>query len=454
MNTIRFCIFLFITWNIANNIISAQPLSDELRFDEHNLYSQNILSNDDINILKAADLMAQGNFLEASSIYQNLYESTREYYFIKQMALAQSQAGNIEKSLEFAKKYQELSKDVDDLETNLIIAEDHIRKGEYNLASILLEKSLQTTPRLQTHYILSNIYMQQKMPDKALEHFIAIYNDEMSMGTKFKLESLNHIITIYLQQEEINKALIYLNEYIANNEYEINIQNFLALYTKLKKVEILKENLQKRFAEVQSIENARMLIGVLIQLKEHNEALKILKQNEFLFEQNGKEMFMQIYADKGDFKQATKIAKELYNQTHQIDFLALSAIYEYEVIDNKNKTTLGPIIKTLQFVIEQRDNELKAQNKKSGKEEAFFYNFLGYILIDYNIDIDKGLEYINMALAIQPNSAEYLDSLAWGFYKKGDCKKAQETFQLILPAQIESLQELQEHNALIQKCKY
>ena len=64
------------------------------------------------------------------------------------------------------------------------------------------------------------------MPDKALEHFIAIYNDEMSMGTKFKLESLNHIITIYLQQEEINKALIYLNEYIANNEYEINIQNF------------------------------------------------------------------------------------------------------------------------------------------------------------------------------------------------------------------------------------
>ena len=347
MNTIRFCIFLFITWNIANNIISAQPLSDELRFDEHNLYSQNILSNDDINILKAADLMAQGNFLEASSIYQNLYESTREYYFIKQMALAQSQAGNIEKSLEFAKKYQELSKDVDDLETNLIIAEDHIRKGEYNLASILLEKSLQTTPRLQTHYILSNIYMQQKMPDKALEHFIAIYNDEMSMGTKFKLESLNHIITIYLQQEEIDKALIYLNEYIANNEYEINIQNFLALYTKLKKVEVLKENLQKRFAEVQSIENARMLIGVLIQLKEHNEALKILKQNEFLFEQNGKEMFMQIYADKGDFKQATKIAKELYNQTHQIDFLALSAIYEYEVIDNKNKTMLDSLKNSL-----------------------------------------------------------------------------------------------------------
>ena len=56
--------------------------------------------------------------------------------------------------------------------------------------------------------------------------------------------------------------------------------------------------------------------------------------------------------------------------------------------------------------------------------DAVYMNYLGYILIDHDIDLKKGMKYIREALKKKPNSGYYLDSLAWGYYKLGQCHKA------------------------------
>lgn len=52
--------------------------------------------------------------------------------------------------------------------------------------------------------------------------------------------------------------------------------------------------------------------------------------------------------------------------------------------------------------------------------QAMLNNNLGYLLVDENRDIDRGLRLIQRAVADEPLSAVYLDSLGWAYYKKGD----------------------------------
>ena len=57
-------------------------------------------------------------------------------------------------------------------------------------------------------------------------------------------------------------------------------------------------------------------------------------------------------------------------------------------------------------------------------ENANAWNYLGYMLIDFDQDVDRGIEYVQKALRIEPNNPAYLDSLGWGYFKKKEFKKA------------------------------
>lgn len=433
----------------TTSVASKSPSSESIP----NSTATKSKSSYDFSMLQAADLMNQGQFLEAGAIYQKLYKQTKEPYFMKQVALTQSQAGEIEAAAQTAKQYQTLSKDVDDFDTNLIIAEDHLQKKQYNLAIILLEQTLTRHDTLQIHYILSNLYMQQGQPQKALKHFISIYNDEMSAETKLRLEAFNNIVSIYLQNKEVDKALEYLNGYIANNEYSLNLENFFTLYAKLDKLEMLQESLKKRFMEDKNVENARMLIAILAQQNHYKEAATLLKEYESNLGIDGKEMLMQVFAEDKQYSEAMKMARSLYEQTDRTELLGMSAIYEYEGMNPKTKKSLQSVVQTLQTMIAKRNAELQSANGNLTQSDAFFYNFLGYLMINHDINIDEGMQYVSKALAVEPTSIEYLDSLAWGFYKKGDCKQAQETFSLIAEDKMKQIPELIEHEAAIKACK-
>jgi tetratricopeptide (TPR) repeat protein len=56
-------------------------------------------------------------------------------------------------------------------------------------------------------------------------------------------------------------------------------------------------------------------------------------------------------------------------------------------------------------------------------------NNLGYFLIDKDININEGVELIDRALALSPDSYYILDSKGWGLYKKGKYKEALEFMQ-------------------------
>ena len=60
----------------------------------------------------------------------------------------------------------------------------------------------------------------------------------------------------------------------------------------------------------------------------------------------------------------------------------------------------------------------------SDPENHIALNNLGYILIDHDIDVNKGLSFVEKALSYSPEEPSYLDSKAWGLYKTGKYEEA------------------------------
>ena len=52
------------------------------------------------------------------------------------------------------------------------------------------------------------------------------------------------------------------------------------------------------------------------------------------------------------------------------------------------------------------------------------YNYIGYMWLDADKNIDQAGEFIRKALEAEPDNAAYLDSLGWYYYKKGEYEQA------------------------------
>ena len=62
-------------------------------------------------------------------------------------------------------------------------------------------------------------------------------------------------------------------------------------------------------------------------------------------------------------------------------------------------------------------------------EDSDIMNFLAYILIDKDRNINEGLELVDKALELSPENYDMLDTKGWGLYKQGKYKEALEILQ-------------------------
>jgi tetratricopeptide (TPR) repeat protein len=179
---------------------------------------------------------------------------------------------------------------------------------------------------------------------------------------------------------------------------------------------------------------AQKLIEFYSSKKNFSEAISFLKESGF-----DDMILLDIYTAKKDFKSAMALAQKLYEKDNNPTLLAKSAILEYESSQNKdNKTMLKSVQKKFEQVIDTLKNSM-------------YYNYYGYILIEHEIDIDKGIKLVKKALKDEPNSDYYIDSLAWGMYKKGECAQASILIDKISKEESDQ-KEIREHKQLIKNC--
>ncbi len=151
-------------------------------------------------------------------------------------------------------------------------------------------------------------------------------------------------------------------------------------------------------------------------------------------------VLLSLYINNKSYGKAAKLSKKLYDKEGDITYLGQYAIFTYESAEDKSDPVmLQEVMVIFKRVIEQSDN-------------ALYYNYLGYLMIDHDLGVKEGMLYVKKALELEPDSPYYKDSLGWGYYKEGRCEEA---FKLIKEVEEElgsEDEEIKSHLEAIKKC--
>gem|GEM_PF-1719234 len=253
--------------------------------------------------------------------------------------------------------------------------------------------------------------------DKSGRDFEAIsyYNRVISLGGLLKKKAQLAAALIFLRNERYDKAAKLFDELLKNNPENYDIRYRLALaekgagrlisaYRLFSRIDIKSDlyvdavvNMAEIKATLNKNKDGLYLINNALKLKQNNKKLEMAKA-VLLNSLKRYDEAVRLYL---------KLAKYEKNSDYKENLYIRAADTEYEKMHNLKKTI----------------SILKDLIKKSPKSPEAL-NFLGYVYIDNNINVKKGIRLVKRALKIYPGWFFYLDSLGWGYYKLGKYKKA------------------------------
>lgn len=404
--------------------------------------------NEDDYMFKALDLQKKDP-RKARDMYLVLYEETQKIEYLKESILLSVGFEPPQMALSYIEDFLRKNGDESsapisqDMEINKASLDVYFRLNQLENALKLAKyiESKEDEPAI--HNVLGVLYLNLNQKDEAFKHFEILYNQTRSP------EVLQQLLVLYKQNGKVSKAVELLDSYLAEYPCGEDIcLEALLLYDRAGQIQKLQVILQEQYDQEPNIANAKNLIYAYTLGQKYAQALQIARnyplEPRILFE---------LYVGAKDYKNAQKSAIEAYKSYKEPVYLGFSYLYAFEnLADKQDKSSVKSLITDMQRTIDliQKDSFVDSQKENN---LGVFYNFVGYLMIDYDIDLEKGVWYVQKALEIAPNDVAYLDSLAWGYYKQNECKKALEVFSKIPKKEIKKDDELSTHSKKLNLCK-
>ena len=381
-------------------------------------------------ILFALDAQNRGDDAQAVGYYDLLYERTKKGLY-RDQAMSALIHGRyyddvVERVLSMRQNSEAISEQNQRYFIIALLSGSEIESAKEE-ALVLTQKS----PTEENYLILAEVYLLEKDYDKTLEALEKAYSLNYSEQVLDKIALL-----MYTNMNRRNEAIERLQQHIEHFGYSLAVTKRLAAFYGDQRNEA---GLLETYPRLYDLEPTEQNGNIVIQL--YWNAKKVTELTKFL-ERTGAndELLLRIYTGEKRFSKAVVLAEKLYDETGEIDYLGQKAIFTYEAAKNKrDKQLLDRVISDLKKVVEV-------------KEEGYYLNYLGYSMIEYDRDIDAGMAYVKRALAIEPDSGYFIDSLAWGYYKQGECEKAYELMQRVVEIMGEDDEEVKAHLKAIKKC--
>lgn len=241
----------------------------------------------------------------------------------------------------------------------------------------------------------------------------------------------------YTQLGEKSEAIDFLKEHIGTHGNSLILGKRLgSLYADRGELDDAAQVYEQTYDAFQDPSAAEDALKIYLYQQNFSKMTALLEKSH-----TNDPLLLDIYVKLKSFDKASALAQTLYEREDNPIYLAQSAVFKYEGSSDRNDPAM------LASVVEG----LTKANKEL--EEPLYLNYLGYLMIDHDLNITEGMGYVRRALEKQPDSPFYLDSLAWGNYKLGECAEA-----LRLIKQVESMigtdeEEVKDHLNAIEKCK-
>ena len=384
---------------------------------------------EDMYILFALRAEQIGDYNSASELFETLYEKSNKKEYIYRSLQNDLTAKSYDKVIQRVNKLlKDAPYDAKLVRLKIVALFETYRLDE----AIKLSTELASKTKEPNDYLLtSEIYKKRGEFDLAVRYLESAYAKEHNEKI---LDQMS--IVLYVNLDRKKEAIAHLETHsrilgcsqlvclrlIAFYSNDNNIDGLLSTYL--------------RYYEINATEEvAHKIVQIYSYKKDYKNLISFLEKSN-----SDDEVLLQLYSSMKKYKKAYLLADKLYRKTADINYLGESAIFEYESQKGKkSKELLNRVIKKLEKVIAEEN-------------QPMYLNYLGYILIDHDIDVKNGMNYIKEVLKIDPNSAFYLDSLAWGYYKLGQCKKADEIISKVRELEGGNDPEVLLHQEEIDKC--
>ncbi len=410
---------------IAPEAIKEESKSIDLKTIENR--ANTIVADEAAFFMAAIDALDAKEYERAAGYLNVLYKETHKKQYLIELVKIYSMAGE----LEMAKKLllEVIAADDNDLDAKKMLAANYIGQKDYTkaleVAEAIAAKSKQKED-YDTAGSIAYVIGDYKTAQKYFKLSYAIKSDHATadrIASILFLENKRSEATAFLDTHiRMFGCSKYLCErlaaaYIETNDQRGALEVYKKLYFKLKDERYIKKIIELSVS-------GSDVNGLIAFLK------KSKKDDVLLFE---------AYKYKKDNKNAAIMAAKLYQKTKDLNYLAQAAIYKFESYPEKKPHWLiKESVKNLEIVT-------------NGIQNDIYDNYLGYLLIDYDIDIPRGIELVKRALSKDPTSLFYKDSLAWGYYKQKKCAEANELIKSVV-AELKDDKTVVEHAEAIKKC--
>ncbi len=392
---------------------------------------------EDLNIMLALDSEKKKNSLDSFRYYSKLFKDTQNQAYLKKAIFYSYKAKKFEdmydlsqKAIKIFPKYQEY------YFQQKIIALLSLAKTKQALkeAKILLKKY----PNATSYEIIANVFYAKQDYKNSLKYYESAYTINQNEKTLIKLTT---ILYTYLNQKDV--ALAYLETYLQTKGCsKIVCDKLMLIYQEQGNVDGMLSILNRMYIKYKKDPNLakttliiQNLIVTLLETKDIKKAIKYLEETKIDYAK-----LINLYYQDGQLDKALKMTRKLYRKTRNPELLGKIAMYEFELAKDKRKV-MKHVVANFELAL------------SSGINNASYQNYYGYLLIDFNININKGIKLIKSALKTTPNNVAYLDSLAWGYYKLGKCDKALDIMRKVISVTGLKDAEIKFHWNTIKECK-
>ena len=393
-------------------------------------YSEDRIDNENDLIIQAIFYEMNGNYKKSNYFYNILFDKTGGVEYLFRELSTALYAGIVSKNVPKLEEY--IKKNPSNIQLKRLLISFYINEKKNEKAKRIGEELISKSGEAIDYelsaspYILSGDY--QKAVNLLTKAYSRSYNEDILLKITILLANYLNDTDGAIKRLENHRMMYGCSEKVCNQLIEIYTQQqkikpllsvYLDLYQKTKK-------------EIYAIK----IVEGYIYTKEFDKAIDFLQKDY-----SNDELLYELYLAKKDYNNALIVADKLYAIEKSPRWLAESAMALYESAKDKNdRKMLDEVIKKFERAI------------KDGVKDSVYLNYYGYTLIDKDIDIPKGIEIIEEALKEQPTNSYYLDSLAWGYYKLHECKKAYIEMKKVVEVEGLKEEDIAQHWRAIQKC--
>jgi tetratricopeptide (TPR) repeat protein len=431
--SLTFCLLLLFFYGCSTKTLDSEKKEPEkIKFVEVKIKS---FAAENQYIILALESENERLYYDARDLYFTLFDKTNNYeYFVKYITIL-TQLKDYELVKEQVSKYY-----LDNIKQEEVILRLYtfalLKLDEQKESLINGEKLIKLFPNDVNYELLGSIYLDQKNSLKAYELFEKAFEMNKSANTFFNLTNILYY-NLLKKEEAINK----IEQYIQLNGHDFNLSmQLLAFYEREQKTEKIVPFLKEMYYEYKTnnetleLNKTKVLLVKYIVKDNVGMAIDFLEEN-----QEEDEILLNLYKITNQPQKAYDVLQSLYTKSNNMNYLAQQAILEFEMEEDKKKI-LNDVVMKFEKVLTTIDNHI-------------YQNYLAYILIDYDLNIQRGVFLVKKALEKDPKNIAYLDTLAWGEYKLKNCQEAFKQMKKVVDEIGLDDPEIKMHWQKIKECK-